>query len=62
MLVPLGRGGRGKYPSSGGGVNGGLWWSEEASKNVKAYVATIAIVLVASPESVVRLLVCRGSS
>ena len=49
LLVPLGRGDRGD-DSCGGGVDKG------------AYVAVVATVVVASPESVVRLLVRRGSS
>ena len=34
LLVPLGRGGRGGYPSGNGVKNCGLWWPEEASEGI----------------------------
>ena len=62
MTVPTGREGQDGSPCHGGVENGALWWPEEASKGDGVYAAAAATVAVASPESVVRLLVCRGSS
>ena len=61
-MVLTGREDRGGSPCRGGVEIGGLWCLEEASKDDGAYVAAAATVVVASSESVVRLLVCRGSS
>ena len=38
-------------------VNDGLWWLEEASKVVRAYVAATATMVVALPESMRRFTV-----
>ena len=53
LIVPLGRGCRGDDSCRGGVVNGGLWWPEEASEVVGAYVAAAATVAFASPEIIV---------
>ena len=62
LLVPLGRGDRGDDSCYGCVRNGGPWWPEEAFKGDGDYVAAAATLIVASLESVVRLLMCRGSS
>ena len=58
MMAPLGRGGRGEYPSGGGVANGGLWWPEGASKVAGISVEVAATVVAASPKNGVRFLVC----
>ena len=60
LLVPLGRGDRGDDLCRGGVVNGGLWWSEKASKVSVLTLQPRENVAGDSPEDVFLFLVKRG--